>query len=94
MGFIAYFAVFLVGMALGVMYFGGLWWTVAALARKRYSVWLLAGSFVVRLCLLTAGLYFVLLIGVWHLAVCVAGVVSARMLLVRFVGCAKTANGE
>ncbi len=85
-GFAGYLGVFLLGVLLGLMYFGGLWWTVSAVTRHRVPAWWLAVSFVVRVALLTAGLYFVLLISVWHLAACLMGWLAARMALMRFVG--------
>jgi F1F0 ATPase subunit 2 len=86
MGFAGYVGVFLLGVLLGLMYFGGLWWTVSAVARQRVPAWWLAVSFVLRVALLTAGLYLVLLISVWHLAACLIGWLVARMALMRFVG--------
>jgi F1F0 ATPase subunit 2 len=86
MGFAGYLGVFVLGVLLGLMYFGGLWWTVAAVSRKRVPAWWLAVSFTVRVALLTAGLYIVLLISVWHLAACLIGWLVARMALMRFVG--------
>jgi F1F0 ATPase subunit 2 len=86
MVFATYVAVFLLGALLGLMYFGGLWWTLAAVTRKRVAAWWLAVSLMLRLALLTAGLYLVLLISIWHLAVCLLGLLAARILLVRFVG--------
>jgi F1F0 ATPase subunit 2 len=85
MGFVVYLAVFLAGVALGFMYFGGLWWTVAAVSRRKQSAWSLAISFVVRITLLMVGLYLALLTGVWHLVACLAGLFTARTLLIRLV---------
>jgi F1F0 ATPase subunit 2 len=97
MALITYLMVFLFGIGLGGMYFGGLWWTVTAVTDKRYSMWWLAISFLVRMTLLACGLYFVLLVSVWHLMLCLAGVFTARVILVRRmakVGCAKMASSD
>lgn len=46
------------GVALGLFYFGGLWWTVRALQRSARPGLLLVASFVFRLGLVAAALYF------------------------------------
>ncbi|MFO7264574.1 MAG: ATP synthase subunit I [Limnochordales bacterium] len=70
------------GFALGWVYFWGLWWTSRRIARVRRP-WLLLGvSYVVRMA--------VLLLGVWlatrgrlpETAVCVAGILLARQVVV------------
>ena len=97
MALITYLLVFLIGMALGLMYFGGLWWTVTAVTDERCSAWWLAVSFLARMTLLTSGLYVVLLVSVWHLALCLAGVLIARVVLVRHLadaGGAKIVSGD
>ena len=62
---------------------GTLRWTVARLLHTRHPGLLLAGSLLVRLALLAAGL-LVVLGGSWPRALaCLAGVLLARTLLVR-----------
>lgn len=65
-----YAAVFAAGMALGLIYFGGLWWTLRHLSGMRRPVLLTVGSFLLRtalvvagLCLITSGRWERLLVG-------------------------------
>ena len=85
MGVVVYLSVFLAGIMLGFMYFGGLWWTVEAVSCRQQSAWSLALSFVLRITLLMVGLYAVLLVGSWHLVACLVGLFTARKLLLRYV---------
>ena len=85
MGFVVYLSVFLAGIILGFVYFGGLWWTIEAVSRRNQPAWSLALSFVLRITLLMGGLYSVLLVGVWHLVACLVGLFTARKLLLRYV---------
>lgn len=52
-------AVLLAGVALGLVFFGGLWWTVRrGLASPRPAVWFI-GSLIVRVVLTLGGIYLV-----------------------------------
>jgi F1F0 ATPase subunit 2 len=71
------------GLALGLAYFGGLWWTVRRLPDSPAPWRLLLASAAVRLACLLAG-FFVVTAGRWENAVaCLAGVLLARAALVR-----------
>lgn len=71
------------GIALGLFYFGGLWWTVRGLHRSARPGLLLVASFVVRLGLVAAALYF-LVRDQWQAApVFLVGFVATRSFLVR-----------
>ncbi len=74
----------LAGLSLGVIFFGGLWWTVRkGMASSRPALWFL-GSFLLRMGIVMAGFYFIGQ-GDWHrLAACLAGFVIARLLVTRF----------
>ena len=71
----------LAGTVLGVIFFGGLWWTVANIAHAtRPAVWFLL-SFFVRFGIALLGIYYVT-DGQWQrLAACMAGFVIARLLV-------------
>jgi F1F0 ATPase subunit 2 len=73
----------LAGVALGALFFGGLWWTVRrALASPQPAVWFL-GSLVARMTVALAGFYFVSG-GAWPRALlCLLGFVMARQLVIR-----------
>ncbi len=73
----------LAGAGLGVLFFGGLWWTVRKVVSSSHSmVWLLA-SFVVRMAVTVAGFYFVG-DGHWQrLLAALLGFVVARIVVTR-----------
>lgn len=76
----------LVGMVLGAMFFGGLWWTVRrGLSSGRAAAWFV-GSLLVRTIVVVAGFY-VVSAGHWdRLLACLLGFVVARVLVTRLVG--------
>jgi F1F0 ATPase subunit 2 len=71
------------GLALGAVFFGGLWWTLRkSLQSPRPALWLL-GSLLVRMSLVLVGLYLVSG-GQWErLLACLVGVIGARFLVLR-----------
>jgi F1F0 ATPase subunit 2 len=73
------------GAGLGVLFFGGLWWTVRkALSSRLPALWFL-GSLLVRTGVVVTGLYFVSS-GDWkRLAACLVGFVAARTVVTRAV---------
>lgn len=76
-------AALVIGFALGVFYFGGLWLTVRRLPKiESPALWLLL-SFVIRMTVLLGGLYLVMG-GRWErLLAGLGGVLLARVLLIR-----------
>lgn len=77
---------FIVGAALGLLYFGGLWLSVRRLGRsKRPALWMMA-SFWLRTGLLLAGFYLIM-DGQWQrLLAAAAGFMLMRVLLVHHWG--------
>lgn len=74
------------GVLLGVLFFGGLWWTVRkGLASKRPALWFL-GSLLLRTGIVLAGIYFVSGSRWDGLLACLAGFVIARIIVTRFAG--------
>jgi F1F0 ATPase subunit 2 len=71
------------GVLLGVLFFGGLWWTVRrGLASKRPALWFLS-SLLLRTGIVLAGFYFVSG-GRWDgLLACLAGFVIGRFIVTR-----------
>ncbi|MGH7142683.1 MAG: ATP synthase subunit I [Planctomycetota bacterium] len=77
---------FAAGMALGAMFFGGLWWTVRRLPTSRHPARLAFGSLFTRLALALAG-FFLVLDGQWPRGLaCLAGFLAVRMVLVWRLG--------
>lgn len=74
------------GVALGGVFFGGLWWTVRkGVTARQPALWFLA-SLLLRMAVVLAGFYLVSG-GEWRrLLACLFGFVIARFLLVRMVG--------
>lgn len=70
---------FVAGVLLGLMYFGGLWWTVRrGLASPRPALWFMS-SMMMRMALTLAGFYLVSA-GHWQrLVICLLGFVIARI---------------
>jgi F1F0 ATPase subunit 2 len=74
------------GLALGAMYFGGLWWTVRRLPAARRPALFTLGSYLGRNALAAAGLWLVMA-GDWRrLAAALAGMLLVRLVLVRRLG--------
>jgi F1F0 ATPase subunit 2 len=69
------------GLFLGVIFFGGLWWTVSkGMASPRPALWFI-GSLVLRTGIVLAGLY-VIAGGAWQrMLMCLLGFVVARFIV-------------
>jgi F1F0 ATPase subunit 2 len=81
------------GAAAGVLYFGGLWWTVRRLPRSRQPHVLAFASFALRL---TAVVGAVVALAFWHWLCALgamAGLLVARTVMVHRLGPARTAGG-
>ena len=71
----------LAGGLLGMIFFGGLWWTVRkGLTSKQPAAWFL-GSMLLRTGIVLAGFYFVANQHMERLLVCLLGFVVARLLV-------------
>lgn len=76
-------AALVIGIALGVFYFGGLWLTVRSVTKVQRPAMLVFGSFLGRMGIVLLGFYLVMN-GRWERMVAVmAGFLLARMLLMR-----------
>jgi F1F0 ATPase subunit 2 len=84
-GPIAFVLLLLAGAGMGVIFYGGLWLTVRALAESPHPVLMAVASFWGRTAVVVAGL--ALLMGRrWQNAiVCLVGFVAARLLLSRWI---------
>lgn len=74
------------GVLLGVMFFGGLWWTVRkGFSARQPALWFL-GSLLLRMSIALTGFY-VVSGGHWErLLVCLLGFFLARLILMRLTG--------
>lgn len=75
---------FVAGIALGIFFFGGLWFTVKKIiTAKTPSLWVI-GSFIIRFGVVLAAFYFIGA-GNWQrLVICLVGFIAARFLVIRF----------
>lgn len=74
----------IVGMLLGVLFFGGLWFTVKKLITSKTPALLMSGSFFFRIGIVLAGFYFVGLDDWRKLIACLIGFLVARFAVIRF----------
>lgn len=74
--------VFVAGLIVGLLYFGGLLWTVQRLGKSKHPFVFYLTSFAARLSLVAACVLFVLQVGSVHLLVAIAGFFVARVFLV------------
>jgi F1F0 ATPase subunit 2 len=69
------------GILLGIVFFGGLWWTVQRIVSSTQPALLVLGSLLLRTAVVVVGFYFVSLRD-WHRVVaCLIGFVIARILV-------------
>ena len=75
---------FIVGWLLGILFFGGLWFTVKKLTASKMTALLVLGSFIVRVGIVLIGFYFIGS-GDWKkLIVCLIGFIVARFAIIHF----------
>jgi F1F0 ATPase subunit 2 len=73
---------FIVGLLLGVLFFGGLWFTVKKIISSKTPGLLMVGSFILRITIVLAGFYFIGL-GDWKkLIACLTGFMVARFTVI------------
>jgi F1F0 ATPase subunit 2 len=72
-----------VGCLLGVIFFGGLWWTVRkSIAAKQPALWIF-GSLLVRMSIVLAGFYLFSGSHLGRLFLCLLGFLTARLAVIR-----------
>lgn len=69
------------GLALGFLFFGGLWFTVRKTLGSKYVAFWLLGSSILRMTIVLIGFYFVSQGGLPQLLCSVAGFIAARFLV-------------
>lgn len=77
-------AAFVAGIALGTLFFGGLWYTVKKIITAKMPALWVMGSFIVRIGLVLTGFYFISA-GSWQrLISCLVGFIAARFIVIYF----------
>ncbi|MCA8999533.1 MAG: ATP synthase subunit I [Planctomycetaceae bacterium] len=71
----------ILGAVLGLMYFGGLWWTVKRLPHRQHPYVLLVASFMIRITMLLLAFWLMVQISWQALAMAMIGFLSARQVL-------------
>ena len=74
------------GVALGLAFFGGLWWTVQRVSRGNRAAWLFPLSSLVRTVVLLAGFWWVSSGDLVRLTLCLGGWLIARQFMIRRCG--------
>lgn len=75
---------FVVGIALGIIFFGGLWFTVKkVVVAKLPSLWLLI-SFILRVSITMLGFYLIADNNWQNLLLCLVGFILARFMVMHF----------
>lgn len=78
--------VIVAGFVLGMLFFGGLWWTVhKGLSSTRPALWFF-GSLVLRTTIVLAGLYVVARDDWQRVMFCLLGFLIARVIITRYTG--------
>ena len=73
------------GMTLGIIYFGGLWVTVRLVPRAVNPKILLLASFILRMALLLAGIWYVLRAGPLAFTATLGAILLVRFVMIRTV---------
>ncbi len=81
------------GLALGLLFFGGLWFTVRKAVGSTKPAIIIFGSFVTRMGIVLIGFYFISADNWRRLVVALAGFIIARLLVIYFTK-TKTATAE
>ncbi|MEO7485708.1 MAG: ATP synthase subunit I [Ferruginibacter sp.] len=74
----------IVGLMLGVIFFGGLWLTVKKLTASKMPAVLVLVSFVCRVGIVLVGFYFIGLGNWMKLIACLIGFIVARFAVIRY----------
>ena len=84
----------IVGLLLGTVFFGGLWFTVKKLTASKMPALLVLGSFIFRVGIVLIGFYFIGLGDLKKLIVCLIGFVAARFVVFRYTKSIGEKNGQ
>lgn len=76
--------VLIAGIALGIIFFGGLWFTVKKMVHSIKPSFLLLSSFFLRVGITLVGFYFVGAGSLQELLICLVGFIAARFIVLHF----------
>jgi F1F0 ATPase subunit 2 len=72
---------FIAGISLGLLFFGGLWFTVKKTLTSKKPAWWVLGSFVARMALVLLGFYFIGAGSLNRFLITLSGFIIARFLV-------------
>jgi F1F0 ATPase subunit 2 len=75
---------FIIGLILGAIFFGGLWFTVNKIVNARMPALWVMGSFILRIGITLFGFAYIGLRDWRKLLICMAGFIIARFLVIYF----------
>ncbi len=73
----------LTGVLLGIIFFGGLWFTVRLGLRSKMTALIFTGSFIVRMAIILLGFYYIGASSWQKMLVCLGGFLIARVVITR-----------
>jgi F1F0 ATPase subunit 2 len=79
------FSALVMGLLLGAIFFGGLWWTVRIGMAARYPAAWFSVSLLFRTCLIVGGFYYIAADGLQAVLLCMCGFLIARAAVNRLV---------
>jgi F1F0 ATPase subunit 2 len=85
---------FFIGIILGIIFFGGLYWTVLKLNYVKYPSLLIMGSFLLRMAVLLLGLYFISKNGYKGVLFALLGIIVLKFVMIFTMKKPKTKNNE
>lgn len=88
--YLIYFLAFAGGLALGFFYFGTLWLSINVVKNKSKTALWLFFSFILRIVITIAGLYFIFGDNLVRIILAMIGFIIARTILIKSLGEAKT----
>lgn len=77
-------AVFVAGIALGIIFFGGLWFTVKKMVTAKIPALWMLGSFIFRVGIVLLGFYLTGAGNLQRLIICLLGFIAARFIVIYF----------
>ncbi len=77
---------FIGGSVLGILFFGGLYWSVNQLPKAKHPGLLMTASLMVRMAILLTGLYFLMAGDIKNLLAAVAGVMLVKFAMIAKIG--------
>ena len=73
---------FIAGTAIGMVFFGGLWYTVKKLVQSKRPALLFLGSLILRIAITLTGFYFIAHDNWQRMLVCLLGFIASRFIVV------------